>query len=209
VAMTEKVLNVNESQASDAKTYLKDTFEESMALKVRFFEEYGPSLIAGAKLLGETLKNGKKILICGNGGSAADSQHMAAELVGRMLLERRPLAALALTTDSSNLTAIGNDYGYDYIFSKQVQGLGQKGDCLVAISTSGNSKNVVLAAEEAKKIGMTLITLTGGTGGKLHAMGDVTLNVSLAKNSSRTQESHIFAIHSLVDLMDRYFLPQI
>lgn len=199
---------MNKEAPNTPESYLKQTFEESMALKQKFYDEYAASMIEGARLIGSTLQNGKKILICGNGGSAADSQHMAAELVGRMLIERRPLAALALTTDSSNLTAIGNDYGYDYVFSKQVEGLGQPGDCLIAISTSGNSKNVVLAAEQAKKLGMTLITLTGGTGGKLHTMADVALNVSLAKNSSRTQESHIFAIHSLVDLMDRYFFPK-
>ena len=186
--------------------YLKQTFDESMAIKSHFFEENAKALVAGARAIGDCMKRGGKLLIFGNGGSAADAQHMAAEMVGRMLVERRPLPAIALTTDSSNLTAIGNDFGYDVVFLKQVQALAKKEDVVLAISTSGNSKNVLAAAEEVRQIGATLITLTGGTGGKLRAMGDVSINVSKGTNSSRIQESHIFAFHSLVDVMDRYFI---
>lgn len=186
--------------------YLEKTFQESLEIKQVFMKENAASLIAGAKAIGDSINRGGKLLIIGNGGSAADAQHMAAEMVGRMLIERRPLPAIALTTDTSNLTAIGNDYGYDVIFLKQVQALAKKGDVLLAISTSGNSKNVMMAAEEAKKIGCTLISMTGGTGGALSKVADVQINASLGKNSSRIQESHIFAVHSLVDILDRYFL---
>ena len=191
---------------STPQSYIKETFEESLQIKKTFFEEHADSLIQGAKAIGQAVKTGHKVLIFGNGGSAADAQHMAAEMVGRMLIERRPLPAIALTTDTSNLTAIGNDYGYDVVFLKQVQALAKSGDVVVAISTSGNSKNVVLAVEEAKKIGCKIISLTGGSGGKLNQLADIAINARLGKNSSRIQESHIFAVHSLVDLCDRFFL---
>ncbi len=189
-----------------AEQYLERTFQESLEIKHAFMKENAASLIAGARAIGESIKNGGKLLIIGNGGSAADAQHMAAEMVGRMLIERRPLPAIALTTDTSNLTAIGNDYGYDSVFLKQVQALAKKGDVLLAISTSGNSKNVMLAAEAAKQAGCTLISMTGGSGGTLGKIADIKINASLGKNSSRIQESHIFAVHSLVDVLDRYFL---
>src|SRR5690606_26863316 len=112
--------------------------------------ENGQQLIDAARLFGDSLRKDGKVLICGNGGSAADAQHMAAEMVGRMLLERRPLPAIALTTDTSSLTAIGNDYGYEHVFTKQVRALARRGDVLVAISTSGNSRNVLEAVEAAK-----------------------------------------------------------
>lgn len=188
------------------ESYLSETFEESLAVKRVFFQENAAALIQGATAMGKAVNGGGKILIFGNGGSAADAQHMAAEMVGRMLVDRRPLPAIALTTDSSNLTAIGNDFGYDVVFLKQVQALAKKEDVILAISTSGNSKNVLLAAEEARRIGATVISLTGGTGGALRALSDVSINVSAGKNSSRIQESHIFAFHSLVDLLDRFFL---
>jgi D-sedoheptulose 7-phosphate isomerase len=191
---------------NESEKYLLDTFEESLAIKRRFLDENKSSLIAGAEAIGKSIANGGKFLIMGNGGSAADAQHMAAEMVGRMLIERRPLPAIALTTDTSILTAVGNDYGYDYVFLKQIQALARKGDVVLGISTSGNSKNILLAAEEAKKLGCTLITLTGGSGGKLMEMGDIRINASLGKNSSRVQESHLFALHSLVDVLDRFFL---
>lgn len=188
------------------ESYLSETFEESLAIKRAFFRENAAALIAGATAMGKAVNGGGKILIFGNGGSAADAQHMAAEMVGRMLVDRRPLPAIALTTDSSNLTAIGNDFGYDVVFSKQIQALAKKEDVVLAISTSGNSVNVILAVEAARKIGAKVITLTGGTGGKLKALSDISINVSEGKNSSRIQESHIFAFHSLVDLLDRFYL---
>ncbi len=188
------------------RTYLKDTFEESLSAKKKFFDENQDLLIRACEIISSSIRSGHKLMICGNGGSAADAQHMAAEMVGRMLIERNPLPALALTTDTSNLTAIANDYSFDVIYEKQVRGLGLPGDVLLAISTSGNSKNVLRAVEAAREKGIRVVSMTGGSGGALRELSDVNLNVAGGKNSSRIQETHIFIVHSLVDLMDRFFL---
>ena len=177
-----------------------------MAAKKKFLEDYAPKLLDACELISSSLRGGGKLMICGNGGSAADAQHMAAEMVGRMLIERNPLPAMSLTTDTSNLTAIANDYSYDAVFEKQVQGLGRTGDVLLAISTSGNSKNVIRAVEAARSKGIRVVSMTGGSGGRLKELSEVNLNVELGKNSSRIQETHIFIVHSLVDLMDRFYL---
>ena len=173
----------------EIRNYIVGTYEESLKAKKKFLDENVDRIKESCSIISYALKHEGKLMICGNGGSAADAQHMAAEMVGRMLIERHPLPAMALTTDTSNLTAIANDYSYDVIFEKQVQGLGRKEDVLLAISTSGNSKNVLLAAEAAKKKGMKVISMTGGTGGKLKAISDVNLNVELGTNSSRIQHS--------------------
>jgi D-sedoheptulose 7-phosphate isomerase len=186
--------------------YILQTFDESLSAKKAFIDQNIETIVQACRMISQSIKDGHKLMICGNGGSAADAQHMAAEMVGRMLVERNPLPALALTTDTSNITAIANDYSYEAIFEKQVQGLGQKGDVLLAISTSGNSKNVIKAVEAAKAKGIQTISMTGGTGGKLKDLCDLNLNVELGKNSSRIQETHIFIVHSLVDVMDRFFL---
>jgi D-sedoheptulose 7-phosphate isomerase len=199
---------MNPSNHTAASIYLKETFEETLRIKKDFFDQNSQALISGASHIAHTVRAGGKLMIMGNGGSAADSQHMAAEMVGRMLIERRPLPAIALTTDTSNLTAIANDYSYHHVFLKQIQALARKEDVVLAISTSGNSQNVLKAVEEALKIGCKVITLTGGTGGALMPLAHVAINVAEGKNSSRIQESHIFAIHSLVDLMDRFFLNE-
>jgi D-sedoheptulose 7-phosphate isomerase len=197
---------MDDARKYDAKKYIVGTYEESLKAKKKFLDEYVDRILDACRTISGALKAGNKLMICGNGGSAADAQHMAAEMIGRMLIERNPLPAIALTTDTSNLTAIANDYSFEAVFQKQVQGLGQKGDVLLAISTSGNSKNVILAVEAAKSKGMKVISMTGGTGGKLKGLSDVNLNVELGANSSRIQETHIFIIHSLVDVMDRFFL---
>lgn len=188
--------------------YLSAIAQESMHAREQFVREHGAHLVAGAELLARTFKSGGKVLICGNGGSAADAQHLAAELVGRLQVERRGLPAIALTTDSSNLTALANDYGFDRVFARQVQALARSGDLVIGISTSGKSPNVLLAIEEAKRIGCKTITLTGGDGGKLKGMADIGLNVSAGRGSSRIQETHIFAIHALVELFDTCFLDR-
>lgn len=193
-------------QNTSAFEYLLKTSQESRAVHEAFVAEFGQALLLAAEALGKCVQSGGKVLIFGNGGSAADAQHMAAEMVGRMLIERKPLPALALTTDSSGLTAIGNDFGYDFVFIKQIQALAQKGDVVIAISTSGNSKNVCLAVEEARARGCKVIALTGGAGGKLKSHCDIWLNAAKGANSCRIQETHIFAIHSMVDLLDRFFL---
>ena len=181
---------------------------ESATTRDRFLEECGPSLVEAARRIGDCLKKGGKVLIFGNGGSAADAQHMAAEMVGRMLDERRALPAIALTTDTSNLTAIGNDYGYDHVFSRQIEALARSEDVVIAISTSGNSRNVIAGVEAARKLGATVIGMTGGSGGRLQGMCDVLLNASAGKNSCRIQETHIFAVHAMIDLLDRYYLDR-
>lgn len=191
-----------------ALEYLHQTYQESLSIKERFLKDYSTQVLDAAKSLADAVRAGHKVLIFGNGGSAADAQHMAAEMVGRMILERRALPAIALTTDTSNLTAIGNDYGYDHIFTRQVDALARKGDVVIAISTSGNSKNVIAGVEAARAIGCKVIGLAGGTGGKLKDLCDIFLCAELGKNSSRIQETHSFAIHSMVDLMDRFYLTE-
>jgi D-sedoheptulose 7-phosphate isomerase len=156
-------------------------------------------------------QNGGKILSCGNGGSAGDSQHFAAELVGRFERERAELAAIALTTDSSILTAVGNDYSFDEIFSKQVRALGKAGDILFAISTSGNSKNVVNAIAAAHQKGMHIVGMTGRDGGKIAALmqtGDVLLNVE-SQITTRIQEVHLLTLHCLCDAIDNLMFGEI
>lgn len=156
--------------------------------------EIAPDVIKAGELIANTLKIGNKVLICGNGGSASDAQHFAAELVGRFEKERKALPAIALTTDTSILTALGNDYGYDTIFSRQVEGLGTTGDILVGISTSGNSKNVILAMETAKNNGIKSIGLLGRDGGALASKCDMAVVVPHSV-TARIQEAHIFIIH--------------
>ena len=155
---------------------------------------------AGLRVL-TALEKGRKILICGNGGSAADSQHMAAEFVGRFVKERQSLPALALTVDTSLLTAVGNDYGFDCVFSRQVEGLGQEGDVLIAISTSGNSANVVKAVKTAKEKGIYVIALTGENGGILAKESDLCLAVP-SQVTARIQEMHIMIIHMICEIAE-------
>jgi D-sedoheptulose 7-phosphate isomerase len=167
-------------------------------------EKLLPDIVNAADLCLTSLKDGGKILLCGNGGSAADSQHIAAELSGRFKKERKALAGIALTTDTSALTAIGNDYGFEYVFSRQVEALAKEEDTLIAISTSGNSKNVINAIAVAKKIGCKIITLTGKDGGKMKNLGDV--NIVIPSNDTpRIQEMHIMVGHMICALIDEKF----
>ena len=183
-------------------------FLDSIAVKQEA-EKILPAAVAeGVIAMTDCLRSGGKVMACGNGGSAADAQHFAAELIGRFERERQELAAIALTTDSSILTAVGNDYSYDEVFSKQVRGLGKPGDILLGISTSGNSKNVVKAIEAAKKIGMKIIALTGNGGGKIAAVldsGDIHL-CAPSTRTARIQETHLVLLHSLCDGVDHLML---
>ena len=154
-----------------------------------------------AKIVEQALAEGHKVLFCGNGGSAADSQHLAAEFVGRFQKERKGLPAIALTVDTSILTAVANDYGYDTVFARQVQALGEAGDVLIGISTSGNSRNVLLAVEEAKTKGISCIGMTAEGGGKMAEECDICLAVP-AKVTARAQEMHILMGHILCELVD-------
>jgi D-sedoheptulose 7-phosphate isomerase len=190
----------------DPYQYVLETSRETLAVQEAFVRESGELLVTAAKAIGNCFRQGGKMLIFGNGGSAADAQHMAAEMICRMLIDRRPLPAIALTTDTSNLTAIGNDLGYHLVFARQVQALARKGDIAFAISTSGKSENVLLAAQEARKLGCLVIGLTGGSGGKMRDLCDIYLSASQGVNSCRIQETHSYAIHTVIDLMDRFFL---
>ena len=179
-------------------------FNESIQAKQQAAQVLAQPTAQAAELLFNTLANDGKFLICGNGGSAADAQHFAAEMTGRFEKERMELAAIALTTDTSALTAIGNDYGFDHIFSKQVRARGRTGDVLVGISTSGNSGNVIEAIKAAHENGMHVIALTGRDGGKIAQMlqdGDVLLNVPYPR-TARIQEVHILLIHAMCDCID-------
>jgi D-sedoheptulose 7-phosphate isomerase len=166
-----------------------------------------PDILRAASLITATLRRGRKLLLMGNGGSAADCQHLAAEFTGRFQHERRPLAALALTTDSSALTCIGNDYGFEQVFARQLMGLAQRGDCVVAISTSGRSPNVLRALEQARALGLVCIGLTGRDGGDMHALCDLCLVVPHA-DTARIQEAHIFIGHSLCAVVEQSLMAQ-
>ena len=183
---------------------IKNHFQESVATKQRMEGALAPRIAVAAQLMVESLKSGGKILSCGNGGSAGDAQHFAAELVGRFERERAELAAIALTTDSSILTAIANDYSFDDIFSKQVRALGKPGDILYAISTSGNSKNVIAAIRAAQEKGLRIVAMTGRNGGQLAGIlksDDVLLNVE-SQVTARIQEVHLLILHCLCDAID-------
>ena len=183
-------------------------FLDSIATKQEAEKILPEKVARGIVAITECLRAGGKVMACGNGGSAADAQHFSAELIGRFERERQELAAIALTTDTSILTAVGNDYSYDEIFSKQVRGLGKKDDILLAISTSGNSKNVVRAIEAAKKIGIKIIALTGNGGGKIATLLDGH-DIHLCAPSTRTariQETHLVLLHAICDGVDHLLL---
>ncbi len=180
---------------------IKESLKGSIAAKEDFFRTEGEKIPTLVRLIVEVLENKRKVLIFGNGGSAADAQHMAAEFVNRFLIDRRPLAAIALTTDSSILTSIGNDFSFDDIFSKQIQALAQDGDLALGISTSGNSPNVVNGINVAKEMGLKTVVLTGGSGGKLKDMADLAINVP-TKATPHIQEVHIWVEHLVCQLVD-------
>lgn len=185
-----------------------EIFYESCRLKREFVEEYAEDIVNFSILLGRRLKMGYKVMICGNGGSAADSQHFAAEIVGRFEKERRGFPAIALTTDTSILTAVGNDYGFDKIFSKQVEALGQKGDILIGISTSGNSENVIQAVEVAKNMGIFTVGFLGKDGGKLKDIVDKAFIVK-SNSTARIQEVHLTLEHTICNILDLYLTGEI
>jgi len=180
---------------------ITDRLDEGADLRHDFARVYGSRVQEAAAVLAECLRRGNKVLVFGNGGSAADAQHMAAELVGRFSKDRAPLPAVALTTDSSALTAIGNDYGFDEIFARQVRALADRGDVVIAISTSGRSTNVVNAAKAARAKGASTIALTGGDGGELSASVDIGIMVP-STNTARIQEVHIAVVHILCEMIE-------
>lgn len=186
------------------KNYIINQINDSAATKKAIVENDAlvNLLVEVAQVCVEVYRKGKKILIAGNGGSAADAQHFAAELVGRYGFDRPSLPSIALTTDTSNLTAIGNDYGYEYVFSRQLEGLGQEGDLFIGISTSGNSQNVINAFESAKHKGITTVALVGRDGGKMAAMADYAIVVP-SHATPRIQESHLLIEHMICDIIEK------
>lgn len=183
-------------------TEIRRAFANSIAAKRVFLRENAATLAKVGDLVADTFARGGKVLLFGNGGSAADAQHIAAEFVNRFVIERPPLPAIALTTDSSALTSIANDYGYNDVFAKQVRALGKKGDVAIAISTSGTSPSVVRAVDACAKLGITTVGLTGRDGGKMRGKVDHLLNVSGSRETARIQETHILAAHVLCQLVD-------
>jgi D-sedoheptulose 7-phosphate isomerase len=177
------------------------TFKESARVKDIFLNENLGKLVNIIETLTAALKAGNKILLFGNGGSAADAQHIAAEFVNRFIIERPPLPAIALTTDTSVITSIGNDYDFSEIFSKQIRAIGQSGDVAWGISTSGNSSNVLKGLEMAKKTGLTTIAFTGKDGGDIAKIVDFSVNVS-SGSTARIQEAHITAAHVICEMVD-------
>ncbi len=180
---------------------VEQIFAQSIGVKQETLKVNLPKIVESAQTIIDALNNNHKLFFCGNGGSAADSQHIAAEFVGRFQKERKAWPAIALTTDTSALTALGNDYSFDIVFSRQLQALGQPGDVLIAITTSGNSKNVLEAVKEAKKMGIKTIGVTGGTGGSLVTLCDITL-IAASPITARIQESHLVIFHSICELVE-------
>lgn len=174
---------------------------ESIAAHFTALRDHAGTVAAMAETVTAALKAGGTVFFCGNGGSAADSQHLAAELLGRYRLDRAPLAAVALTVDTSALTAIGNDFGFDDVFARQLGGLGRRGDVLVALTTSGNSPNVLRAVAQAKDMGVTVLGFTAGTGGALAAAADICLTVP-AGRTDRAQEMHIACGHMICEMVE-------
>ena len=194
-----KFLKESLNMQNEIKSALKQTSINFLAL-----QEKSDVIEKIAKLWIETLKNGNKIIFCGNGGSAADSQHISAELMGKYKIDRNPMPAINLTTNIPSITAIGNDYGYEYVFSRPLQGVGNKGDLLVGISTSGNSKNILKAFEVAKEMGIKTIAFTGKSGGELIKEADITLNVP-SDVTNYIQEMHIASGHIICGIVEKYF----
>jgi D-sedoheptulose 7-phosphate isomerase len=183
------------------KEKIEKYLKETIGVKQELLKNQVDTLSQMAKVLIHCIRSDGKILIFGNGGSAADSQHMAAELVGRFKKERPPIAAIALSTDTSTLTALANDYGYSASFKRQLEALGRRGDAAIGISTSGNSDNVYEALLSAKKMGLKIITMTGKDGGKISGIADVAFKVP-SNDTPHIQESHITAVHIVCGLIE-------
>lgn len=181
---------------------VRDQIDESIRVKQAVADQLTPQIVEAARLITEALRNGNKLILAGNGGSAADAQHIAAELVGRYLVERKAWPAISLATDTSALTALTNDYGVESVFRRQVEALGTQGDVFVGISTSGNSPNILTACQQAKSQGLTVIGWTGAKGDKLEAESDLCLKVP-STETPRIQESHIMIGHIICSLIEK------
>jgi D-sedoheptulose 7-phosphate isomerase len=204
--MTEGRLLMNENMQ-----VIRQRIEESIAVKQSFPEKLIQNIALAAKAIVESYNNGGKLILFGNGGSAADAQHIACELVGRFLMERRALEAISLSANASVLTCLGNDYGYERVFERQIEAAAKAGDVVVGLSASGNSPNVLKALKRARKIGCTTVCMTGRSGGKMKRFADVLLNVP-SNVTPRIQESHVLIGHIICELVEqaqaRIFSPQ-
>jgi len=189
-------------QREDLSRLVRDSVASHQAAVEAALGSLLPQILEYGRLVAEAVGRGKKLLACGNGGSAAEAQHLVAELVGRFHKERRPLPAIALTTDTSILTAVGNDYGYREVFARQVQALAAPGDALLLISTSGNSENILAAAERGRGLDTVNIALTGRSGGKLAALADVAIRVP-SDDTQRIQEVHVLIDHCVCQIVER------
>ena len=187
----------------DKKKFIADSLNESSDTKLKMLKECSQDILSAVKIISDAYRNGKKVLLCGNGGSAADCQHIATELMIRLShhINRPALPAIALTTDTSNLTAGGNDMGFENVFARNIEGLGNEGDVLIAISTSGNSLNIVKAVEKAEQKGMRVIGFLGGTGGKLKSSVHLPIVIP-SPNTQRIQEGHITTAHIICELVE-------
>jgi D-sedoheptulose 7-phosphate isomerase len=192
----------------DVSALIEHFVSESLRVKARFFEENKERIGETAETIAHGFRNGRKMLLFGNGGSAADSQHLAAEMVGRFGPDRAPLAAIALSTDTSILTAVANDYGYEKVFARQVEALGQAGDTAIGISTSGNSPSVLAALDVARNKGLFTVGFTGETGGQMNGRTEVLFRVP-SRVTARIQETHILLGHILCELVDRQLFPEV
>lgn len=182
---------------------INDTINEQIRNLENLKESnYSEKVLSISKILLECLKKGNKILIAGNGGSASDAQHFAGEIVGRFLLERKALACVCLNTDTSVMTCIANDYSYDDVVSRQIEGIGKEGDVFIGISTSGNSKNVIKAVEKSKQMGITTIGFLGKDGGELKNLTDEALIIPY-KSTARVQEHHIMSVHLICEIVEK------
>lgn len=188
----------------DKQKFIHESLKESAEVKLLIEKECSVEILRAVDTLIDSFKHGNKLLLCGNGGSAADSQHIAAEFMIRLShdVKRPAIPAIALTTDTSNLTAGGNDIGFENVFARNVEGLGQAGDVLIAISTSGNSKNILLAIDKAKEKGMKVIGFLGGTGGKCKDKVDIPIVIP-SSNTQRIQEGHITVAHIICELVEK------
>lgn len=184
-----------------------ETAFEQIANNFIKLKSKAPVIDAISEIWIDALSNGNKVIFCGNGGSAADSQHLAAELMGRYKIDRDPMAAISLTVDTSALTAIGNDYGYEMVFSRQLKGIGKKGDVLVGISTSGNSRNILDAFAVAKELGIRTVALTGESGGAMKSQADLCLNVP-SSVTNNIQEMHIACGHLICGIVENHFFSK-
>jgi D-sedoheptulose 7-phosphate isomerase len=203
-SVNKEVWNPMEDSTSQLIDYARKQIDESREV-AQLSQELLSKICSLANRTAEAIKNGRCVFFCGNGGSAADAQHLAAEFVGRFRLERRPLPSMALTTNTSLLTAIANDYGYEQVFSRQVHAFAKPNDILFGISTSGNSPNVVRAMQEARTLGVYTVGLTGRSGGNLKECADVLLNVP-SDQTPRIQEAHILLTHIYCDLVERLWV---